>query len=108
MTPHFVEFDEFHLPYAALGELYAGAFRSGYTVENLHQISQLLDGVSLVYPDDETSERYGRIHAQLARIGKPIPQNDIWIAAIAMQTSLPLATSDQHFQHVEGLNVLMW
>ena len=55
-----------------------------------------------------TPETYGRISAQLAKAGTPIPQNDIWIAALALQFDLPLATSDSHFEYVPGLEVLLW
>jgi len=64
--------------------------------------------VDVLLPDESTPERYGRISAQLAQAGTPIPQNDIWIAAVAPQSDLPLATADRHFQHVAGLTVLLW
>jgi tRNA(fMet)-specific endonuclease VapC len=44
----------------------------------------------------------------LARKGTPIPQNDIWMAALSIQCGLPLATTDQHFQHIDGLTLLLW
>jgi tRNA(fMet)-specific endonuclease VapC len=59
-------------------------------------------------PDEATPELYGRIFAQLAQAGTLIPQNDIWIAAIALQSDLPLATGDAHFGHVTGLQLLRW
>jgi predicted nucleic acid-binding protein len=59
-------------------------------------------------PDAATAEVYGQISARLSRFGVPIPQNDIWIAAIAKQAGLPLATGDKHFSEVDGLPVLLW
>jgi predicted nucleic acid-binding protein len=50
--------------------------------------------------DKETSVFYGQIAAGLARAGTPIPQNDIWIAALARQSGLPVATTDDHFDRV--------
>ena len=59
-------------------------------------------------PDEETAEHSGRISARLAQQGALIPQNDIWIAAFAVQWNLPLVTSDAHFARVEGLTVENW
>jgi len=64
--------------------------------------------VDVLLPDESTPELYGRISAQLAQAGTPIPQNDIWIAAIALQSGLPLATCDAHFRQVTGLQLLHW
>jgi tRNA(fMet)-specific endonuclease VapC len=101
-------YDELYLPYAALAELYAGAYRSARPEKNLEQIVRFLEAVDVITPDDSTPEIYGQISAQLAKTGTPIPQNDIWIAAIARQSDLPLATSDRHFEKVEGLTALIW
>jgi tRNA(fMet)-specific endonuclease VapC len=101
-------FEELYLPQAALAELYAGAFRSARPEENLQQIRLFLEAVDVLIPDEFTPEIYGRISAQLARAGTPIPQNDIWIAAIALQFDLPLAARDAHFKHVTGLRLLSW
>jgi len=56
----------------------------------------------------KTHTFYGQIAAGLARAGTPIPQNDIWIAALARQTGLPVATTDDHFDRVTNLAVLKW
>lgn len=101
-------YEEFYLPQAALAELYAGVFRSARPEKNLLQIARFLEAVEVLGPDDSTPEVYGRISAQLSQSGTPIPQNDIWIAAIALQFHLPLATTDKHFQHVAGLTLLLW
>jgi tRNA(fMet)-specific endonuclease VapC len=101
-------FEEIYLPQTAVAELYAGAFRSARPEKNIQQIKRFLEAVDVVVSDESTPEVYGRISAQLAQAGTPIPQNDIWIAALALQSDLPLATFDQHFQHVKGLTVLLW
>jgi tRNA(fMet)-specific endonuclease VapC len=64
--------------------------------------------VDLLSADKETSVFYGQIAAGLARAGTPTPQNDIWIAALARQTGLPVATTDDHFDRVTNLAVLKW
>ena len=88
--------------------LYAGAFRSARPEKNLEQIHRFLEAVDVLLPDASTPELYGRISAQLAQAGTPIPQNDIWIAAIVLQSNLPLTTCDAHFNQVTGLQVLHW
>ena len=99
-------FEVFYLPYVALAELYAGAYRSLRSERNLQQISSFLDAVDVLLPDEETPLVYGRVASELAQKGTPIPQHDIWIAAIALQTGLPLATEDNHFRTVSGLNLM--
>jgi tRNA(fMet)-specific endonuclease VapC len=53
------------------------------------------------------ARRYGRIYAQLRREGRPTPTNDMWIAAAAIDTGGCLLTFDGHFDHVEGLDVII-
>lgn len=101
-------YEELYLPQTALAELYAGAFRSARPEKSVQQITRFLEAVDVLLPDESTPEVYGRISAQLARAGTPIPQNDIWIAALAIQSGLPLATADGHFHSVTGLTVLLW
>ena len=108
LASHLAAFEELYLPQPALAELYAGAFRSARPEKNLQQIERFLEAVDVLLPDESTPELYGRISAQLAQAGAPIPQNDIWIAAIALQSDLPLATCDAHFNHVTGLQLLHW
>ncbi|CAN5898730.1 hypothetical protein BH23ACT11_BH23ACT11_18040 [soil metagenome] len=54
--------------------------------------------------DELTSEYYGRIGASLWGKGRPIPQNDLWISALALQYDLTLISGDGHFDYVEGLH----
>jgi tRNA(fMet)-specific endonuclease VapC len=62
----------------------------------------------LLLPDEGTAESYGLFKAALARIGKPIPDNDLWIAAVARQWDLPVATRDAHFAAAPNLKTLAW
>ncbi len=50
-----------------------------------------------------TADRYARIAQQLRELGTPIPTNDIWIAAQALETGADLVSLDSHFEHVRGL-----
>ena len=58
--------------------------------------------------DDVTCKHYGFIKAKLKRKGKPIPENDIWISALALQYNLTLATRDRHFEEVDRLTIEEW
>ncbi|MBI2899629.1 MAG: type II toxin-antitoxin system VapC family toxin [Planctomycetes bacterium] len=85
-----------------LGELLAG-FRLGkHRSENEEELSSFLDSprVRIVPVDETTADRYAAILAALRRAGTPIPTNDMWIAASAMQHGLVVLTSDAHFERV--------
>lgn len=85
-----------------LGELEAG-FRNGrHSEKNRKILKQFLASprVQIVTIDEETSERYAVIVNALWKVGRPIPTNDLWIAASAMQYGLAIVTTDAHFKHV--------
>ncbi len=91
-----------------IGELYYGAYRAGHQARELANIAALIAQSRIVVCDLVTSEHYGRVREALHRQGMPIPENDIWIAASALQHGLPLATRDAHFDRVPGLTVEQW
>jgi tRNA(fMet)-specific endonuclease VapC len=62
----------------------------------------------LLLCDEQTARQYGRISQQLRKKGRPIPQNDMWIAALALQHGLTLVTRDAHFSHIDGLLLQDW
>ncbi len=99
---------DFYVPSIAVGELYWGAEKSANLEVNRKRVDDFISQRSVLNCDSETARRYGKVHAQLRRKGRPIPQNDIWIAATALQHDLILLTKDQHFQHVDGLTVESW
>jgi len=89
----------------SIGELLSG-FRGGNREQkNRQELNQFLDSprVSLYPVNEETSEQYSAILFHLRQQGTPIPTNDIWIGAIALQHGLPLFTKDEHFAHIAGL-----
>lgn len=96
------------IPVIALGELYSGAENSTQIESNIQKIEQLVKGCELLLCDAQTARQYARISQQLRRKGRPIPQNDVWIAALAMQHGLTLVTRDAHFSHIEGLLLQRW
>ena len=58
--------------------------------------------------DADTAKRYGLIKAELKSKGKPIPENDIWIAAIAKQYDLTIVSRDHHFKEIDDLKLDEW
>jgi tRNA(fMet)-specific endonuclease VapC len=87
------------------GELLAGFICGTKNRENRKQLDQFLDSprVSMLVVDDNTAEFYASAWKKLRDKGRPIPTNDIWVAASAMQHGLALATLDGHFEAIEGL-----
>jgi len=100
--------DELFLPVIALGELFGGAEHSKRTLANYAEIEQLAMECTIIGCDFDTARHYGRISHQLRVKGRPIPQNDIWIAALAIQYNLTLLTRDAHFGEVDELMVQGW
>jgi tRNA(fMet)-specific endonuclease VapC len=88
------------------GELYFGAYASVDPSKHFQQIQGFLQHCKIIYPDYATSATYGQIKANLKKKGKPIPENDIWIAAVALQSQLPLFTTDKHFGEISGIVLL--
>ncbi len=91
-----------------LGELFFGAYRSSRVSENLARITEFAANNTLLVCDSDTARHYGQIKSNLRRAGRPIPENDIWIAATARQHDLTLVSRDAHFDHVEGLETTVW
>ena len=91
------------IPSAALGELYYGAENSARPEENLAQIERLLEEFRVLPVDFLTARWYGQIKAKLRRMGQLIPDNDLWIAALALQYQFTLITDDLHFEHLHSL-----
>ena len=96
------------LPVFVLGELYKGAEKANQPPRQHYLINRLLDRFRLLDPDVHTALRYAQVAAALERLGRPIPENDLWIAASALESGMPLATRDAHFERVPGLTVLRW
>jgi len=100
--------DEVFIPAIAIGELYFGAWKSGRPDENLAHIDEFMANSIVLGCDTDTARRYGEIKNTLRLKGRPLPENDIWIAAVALQHHLVLATRDEHFNEIDCLKVVAW
>lgn len=97
--------DEVWIPLVVLAEIKAGFYGGTQRQRNENLLQRLLSKatVGVLLPSRETAEHYARLFVQLRRAGTPVPDNDIWIAALALQHNLTLITRDQHFQHIPQL-----
>lgn len=96
--------DEVFVTSIVLGELYFGAMKSQRVAENLARIDEFATEVAVLDPDATTARLYGAIKSELREKGRPIPENDIWVAAVARQYGLTLLTRDEHFQEIGNLS----
>lgn len=97
-----------YVPAIVLGELHAGFCLGSNHEQNCQRLEAFLDlpGVCIAPVDESVAQRYGFLVRDLRRQGTPIPTNDLWIAATAMETGARLISYDAHFEHVPGLIVL--
>jgi tRNA(fMet)-specific endonuclease VapC len=97
--------ERIYLSAVVAGELMFG-FRNGNRFEtNIRTLGEFLESpyVEFLPVTFTTADRFGRIAAELRRKGKPIPTNDIWIAAHALESGAELVSSDAHFGAIGGL-----
>lgn len=96
------------LPIIVLGELYYGIFLGGKREKNLSNLNRFLalPRVELLHIDETTTKLFGEIATQLKQSGRPIQQDDMWIAALCKQYGYALATADKDFSAVTGLEII--
>ena len=100
--------DEIYVNAIVLGELRVGFLRGRTRQKNEERLRQFLAAsrVSVIAVDEDTAERYAVILDALWTAGTPIPTNDMWIAASAMQYGLAVITTDAHFLKIP--QILVW
>ena len=92
-----------YLPVIVIGELCFGAQKSAHLATNLQRIGDLISRTNVLPCDQNTAFVYGQLKQQLRAQGTPIPENDLWIAAITQQHGLTLLSRDVHFRQVPGI-----
>ncbi len=99
--------DRILLPSIVIGELLAGFELGNRRQRNRDELTEFLavPRVAIVDVTQATGQRYAHIFAYLRREGTPIPTNDIWIAALAMEHGIELLTADNHFRRVPHILV---
>ncbi len=96
------------LPIFVLGELYYGAQKSRSVQENCEKIDRFVASIKVLGGNLGTASEFGRIKNELRLKGRMIPENDLWIAALARQYDLTLVSGDQHFAEVDNLRWESW
>ena len=91
-----------------LAELHFGATRSGKPDANLERVESFADELPSYPFDDECAARFGRIKAEMLSAGRPTPDFDLAIAAVAIAHGLTVVTADRHFAEVPGLTSADW
>ena len=97
-----------HLPVIVLGEYRFGLLRSRNR-KNIESLLDRLEMMAAILPvDSGTVLPYAKIRDQLKRAGTPIPANDAWIAALALQHDLPVVSRNTHFDAVKRVRRVKW
>ena len=99
------QIDGVYVPVIVIGELYYGANKSDQTPKRKLEVEQLEEIVTVLNITRSTARIYGEIKDKLRAKGRPIPENDIWIAAVAIEHQLTLITKDKHFENLEGIAI---
>jgi tRNA(fMet)-specific endonuclease VapC len=99
-------FEELCLPVPVIGELLYGALNSARAAENLVKVHTLAGRCRILTSDIATSRAYAEIGLALKSRGRPVPENDIWIAAACIEHDVALATDDGYFSQVANLKTL--
>lgn len=97
--------DKIYVPAVVVGELLAGFATGSRRAKNEQELQELLSSPRVeVWPvTEETARRYAAVYAALRKKGRPIPTNDLWIAATVLETGGLLLSLDAHFDEVEAL-----
>jgi tRNA(fMet)-specific endonuclease VapC len=100
--------EEVCLPFIVVGELRAGFAAGRQRAANERLLRAFLGrpGVRILFPDEDTTMHYAAVYRQLRSQGTPIPTNDMWIGALALQHGLVLFHRDRHFDHLPQLATL--
>jgi len=96
------------IPVIVLGEYRYGISQSRNRQQYEQWLKEHLQEFRILDIEDRTTVPYSAVRAELKKAGTPIPSNDVWIAALCRQHSLPLVSRDRHFDVVRGLNRIGW
>ena len=108
MIPLLARADQIAIPVIALGEYRFGIAQSRHRAIYAEWLKGLLHDCLVLDANEPTTHYYAEITLELKKKGRPIPTNDIWIAALCRQHSLPLLSRDRHFDLVPGIRRIGW
>jgi tRNA(fMet)-specific endonuclease VapC len=96
------------VPVIVLGEYRLGIAQSRHYTSYENWLRDWITAVIVLDIQEETTQHYAAIGLELKKKGRPIPANDVWIAALCRQHALPLLSRDRHFDVVAGIRRLDW
>jgi tRNA(fMet)-specific endonuclease VapC len=96
------------IPVVVLGEYRFGIAQANRRTRNEQRLEEFLPLYQVVAVTEETSRFYADVRLELKRSGKPIPSNDLWIAALSRQHGMPILSRDRHFDAVPGVRRVSW
>ena len=99
---------EVSVPVIVLGEFRYGIMHSRRHREYEAWLEEYLPAFRVLEVTVETTVEYALLRSELRHLGRPIPANDVWIAALCRQHGLPLLSRDAHFDHVKRLRRQVW
>jgi predicted nucleic acid-binding protein len=99
---------ELAVPVVVLGEYLCGVHGSRFRLRYEEWLESNIAVFEVLPIGRETAQRYAEIRRELKAAGRPIPSNDVWIAALAREHGFPLLSRDDHFRAVQGLDLLTW
>lgn len=104
----FSQASSIEIPVIVLGEYRFGIAQLRRSNEYKKWLAELIEATRVLHVDQETAVHYAKIRADLKKAGRPIPSNDLWIAAIVRQHRHPLMSLDKHFDVVPDLKRIEW
>jgi tRNA(fMet)-specific endonuclease VapC len=105
---HLADAEALYVSTVALGELYYGAEHSVHVKRSLAEVDKPAHSVTVLNADGTTARIYGYLKHEQRFKGLMLPDNDLWIAATAIQYKLTLAARDHHFTWIAGLYLEQW
>ena len=100
--------DSVEVSVISLGEFRFGIAQSRHRIDYEHWLRENIPFYGILDVDQETASAYAEIRLELKRSGRPIPVNDLWIAALCRQHRQPILSRDGHFDVVKGLRRVAW
>lgn len=96
------------VPFIVLAEIRVGSHSVKRGDTQVRILGELLQqpGVRVAHSSDATAHHYAALYARLRKAGTPIPTNDLWIAALAIEHSLVLYTRDAHFDRIPSIPMM--
>lgn len=100
--------EELNISVITVGEMLFGAQNSDFSQKNVDIYNDFFDQCNVYNITEKTSKFYAEIRYKLKKIGKPIPENDIWIAAVSEENNMTIVTRDRHLLEIDFIKTMEW